>query len=162
MNGSKALPLASLKSLCGKRLHAVARILFEHAGRIDPGDGPLELYLDDGTVVLFDGSADGEGLRVQYAPWVDPFASPISEENRAYIEQSGKWSRVEQSSDPLFVDLLGEVISSVTILDNEFGREAGVQISIGGKDLWFVVAGDECHVHWTQPIGLRKSSSYTQ
>lgn len=162
MNGSETLHLANLKSLCGKRLRAAARILFEYAGRIDPGDGPLELYLDDGTVVLFDGSADGEGLRVQYAPWVDPFVAPISEENRVYIEQSGKWSRVERSNDPLFVDLFGGVISSLTILDNEFGREAGVQISIGGNDIWFVVAGDECHVHWTQPIGFRKSASYTQ
>ncbi|WP_438024158.1 hypothetical protein [Sorangium sp. So ce233] len=155
MNGSEVLPLANLKSLSGKRLRAVARILFEHGGRIDPGDGPLELYLDDGTVVLFDGSADGEGLRVQYAPWVDSFEPPISDENRAYIEQCGKWSRVEQSNDPMFVDMLGELISSVEILENEFGGQAGLQISIGGKDLWFVVAGDECHVHRTQPIGFR-------
>ncbi|WP_437620546.1 hypothetical protein [Sorangium sp. So ce1151] len=159
MNGSEALHLANLKSLCGKRLRAVARILYEHGGRIDPGDGPLELYLDDGTMVLLDGSADGEGLRVQYAPWVDPFEPPISNENRAYIEQSGEWSRVEQSNDPMFVGVLGELISSVAILENQFGGDAGVQISIGGKDLWFVVAGDECHVHWTQPIGFRKSTS---
>ncbi|WP_437941582.1 hypothetical protein [Sorangium sp. So ce341] len=162
MNGSKALPLANLKSLCGKRLRGVARILFEHGGQIEPGDGPLELYLDDGTVVLFDGSADGEGLRVQYAPWVDPFEPPISDENRAYIEQSGKWSRVEQSTAPKFVGMLGAIISSVTILENEFGREAGVQLCVGETALWFVVAGDECHVYWEQPIGFRKSARYAQ
>lgn len=162
MNGSEALLLANLKSLCGKRLRAVARILFEHGGRIDPGDGPLELYFDDGTVVLFEGSADGEGLRVQYAPWLDPFEPPISDENRAYIEQSGKWSRVDQSNDAMFIGMVGELISSVTILENQFGGQAGVQISIGEKDLWFVVAGDECHVHRTQPIGFRKGANRTQ
>lgn len=162
MNGSEALPLASLKSLCGKRLRAVARILFEHGGRVDPGDGPLELYLDDGTVVLFDGSADGEGLRFQFAPWVDPFEPPISEENRVYIEQSGKWIRVGQSSDPMFVGMIGEIICSVAMLENEFGRVSGVRISAGVKDFWFVVAGDECHVHWTRPTGFSESAGSTR
>ncbi|WP_159398002.1 hypothetical protein [Sorangium cellulosum] len=150
-----ALPPASLKSLSGKCLRAVARIFFEHGGQIEAGDGALELYLDDGSVFFLDGSADGERLRVQDAPWVDPFQPPISDENRLYIEQSGKWSRVEQSDDPKFSGLIGKVIASVKVLVNEFGREAGVQFSIGGTELWFVVAGDECHVHWVHPIGFR-------
>lgn len=157
MDGSMVLPASSLKSLPGRRLRAVSRILYEHGGRIESDDGPLELYLDDGIVVLLDGAADGESLRVRYAPWADPFASPISAENRLYIEQNGKWSRVEMSSDPRFASLIGEVITSVTILENEFGREAGIQLSIMGTDIWFVVAGDECHVHWAHPIGFSTS-----
>ncbi|WP_437576754.1 hypothetical protein [Sorangium sp. So ce887] len=160
MNGSKPLYPASLKSLPGRRLRAVARILFEHGGRIEPDDGPLELYLDEATVVLLDSSADGEGLRVRDAPWADPFMPPISAENRLYIEPCGKWSKVDQSSDPRFARLIGEVISSVTILENAFGRESGVQVSIGETYLWFVVAGDECHVHWAHPIGFAPGAKY--
>ncbi|KYF84163.1 hypothetical protein BE17_36350 [Sorangium cellulosum] len=62
----------------------------------------------------------------------------------------------------MFVGMVGELISSVTILENQFGGQAGVQISIGGQDLWFVVAGDECHVHRTQPIGFIKSANCTR
>lgn len=160
MAGSIVLPNSSLKSLPGRRLRAVARIFFEHGGRIEPGDGPLELYLDNGTVVLLDGAGDGESLRVRDAPWTDPFEPPISAENRLYIEQNGKWTRVEQSSEPRFASLIGEVISSVTILENEFGREAGVKLSIAGADIWFVIAGDECHVHWAHPIGFSSSAKY--
>ncbi|WP_437525285.1 hypothetical protein WME79_37950 [Sorangium sp. So ce726] len=156
------LPPAKLKLLPGRRLRAVARILFEHGGKFESGDGPLELYLDDGTVVLFDGSADGESLRVQDSPWVDPFEPPISDENRLYIEQSGKWSRVEQSMVPMFASLLGEVICSVTVLKNEFGRDAGIQISIGETNLWFVVVGDECYVHWGAPVGFVQGATYEQ
>jgi hypothetical protein len=162
MDGSIALPTSSLKSMPGRRLRAVARIFFECGGRIESGDGPLELYLDDGSVVLLDGAGDGESLRVRDATWADPFEPPISAENRLYIEQHGKWSRVEQSSEPRFASLIGEVISSVTILENEFGREAGVKLSIGGTELWFVIAGDECHVHWAHPIGFGTSAKYGQ
>ncbi|WP_437665392.1 hypothetical protein [Sorangium sp. So ce1182] len=140
----------------------MTRILFVYGGRVESDDGPLELHLDDGTVVLLDGAGDGESLLVRGAPWTDPFEPPISAENRLYIEQNGKWSRSEQSGDPMFSSVLGKVISSVKILENEFGREAGVQLSIGGTDLWFVVTGDECHVHWAQPIGFRTSTGYAQ
>ncbi|WP_437764586.1 hypothetical protein WMF27_34570 [Sorangium sp. So ce281] len=153
---------ANLKVLPGRRIRAVARILFERDGQIESDDGPLELYLDDGTVVLFDGSADGESLRVQGAPWADPFEPPISDENRLYVEQSGKWSRFEQSSGPRFASLLGEVVSSVAIMKNQFGRDAGVQISIGEKCLWFVVAGDQCYVRWVPPDGFTQSATCGQ
>jgi hypothetical protein len=158
MNGSIMLPASTLKSLLGKRLRAVARILFEHDGRIKSDDGPLELHLDDGTVFLLDGASDGESLRVRTAPWADPFEPPVSAENRLYIKEHGKWSRVEQSSEPKFASLIGKSISSVKILKNEFGREAGVQLSLEGTDLWFIVTGDECYVYWAHPIGFTASA----
>jgi hypothetical protein len=162
MDGSTPLLPSSLKSLPGKRVRSVARILFEHGGRFDADDGPLELFLDDGTVVLLDGAGDGESLRLRNAHWVEPFEPPLSEENRLFIERHGKWCRVDQSSEPTFSRLVGKVISSVMILVNEFDKVAGVQLSIEGTNLWFVVAADECHVHWLPPLGYTLSDTFAQ
>src|SRR5688500_17039874 len=112
MRGLTGLPSSSLKSLLGWRIAAVARILYVYRGEVDRRDGALELDFEDGSVVLLDGAADGERLRVRDAPWTDPFPEPISAENQFFIDESGRWSRIELSQDPNFSPLVGEQLAS--------------------------------------------------
>lgn len=154
MAGSTALPLSSLQTMVGRRLVSASRILFEAPGASLSSDGPLELHWDDGTVTLLDGDADGESLRVLGAPWADPFAESISEENSRYIAEQGRWRRVDESREPPLAAMLGNALTSVTLLKNPFGRLAGVWLRAEDCSLAFVVRGDECQVAAQPPPGF--------
>lgn len=143
----------SPKSLVGKRITSINRVLYCYQGEIEPGDGPLELVLD-GQPILFDAGPDGESLRVRSKSWSDPFGEPLSPENREYVETHGKWQRVNCAHSNNYSDLLGHRVTDARLLANQFGRVAGVRLSASGHDLWFVVHGDESHVYWVQPIGF--------
>jgi hypothetical protein len=146
------------RSLVGKRITHVARVLYEYRGEVDPGDGALELGLD-GQTLLLDGESDGERLRVSEQPWVDPFEEPLSEENRRFVETHGKWRRVDCSRSDVYSGLLGQVITDACALNNKFGTLAGLRISVPTAGIWFVVDGDESHVYWAQPIGFTEVKS---
>ena len=153
MDGSMAQLASYLSGLVGRRIEHIARVLYAHRGVVDYVDGPLEMEVD-GRVVLFDGANDGESLRVRDRGWDDPFKDPVSAETREYIELHGRWQRVDCSSHEGFIDLVDQVITDVRLLRNEHGRTAGLTISVAARSVWFVVEGDECHVHWAHPIGF--------
>jgi len=144
---------SGLTKLCGRRITQVARVLFERDGALDARDGAVELHWEEG-VVLLDGAADGEGLRVAEAAWQDPFVLPLSPGNQAYVLEHGKWRWVDCSAWEGYRELIGTPVSRVRALANEAGRLAGVYLSVPGRDVWIVVEGDECHVHWVHPIGF--------
>jgi hypothetical protein len=125
-------------------------VLYEYAGKIDPNDGPLELKLD-GRTLLLDADADGERLRVVEQEWSDPFEEPLSEENRQYVAKHGMWRRVDCSRWEGYSSLVGQEVTEACVLVNEFGRIGGVRISTPAGTLWFVVEGDQSHVHWAKP-----------
>ena len=81
-----------LTGLIGARITRVRHIHYVYRGMPDTGYGPLELTFG-GRVILLDGAADGEALRVSTQLWQDPFAGPLSDENRAYVDKSGQWLR---------------------------------------------------------------------
>lgn len=149
------------QKITGKRIVRIDRILYEFNGLIEPGDGPLELHLEDGSVFLFDGASDGESLRVETQPWTDSFEGAMSSENEAFVAASGKWSRVPVSDEAPYDELVGAEVNTVDILENEFGREAGLAIETGHRTLWFVVQCDETHVFWAYPLGYRTRARYS-
>ena len=160
MVGSTAHLRSDLSKGLGKRIRRVARILFVRKERPQPNDGALELEMDDGSVLLLDGASDGESLRVRSEAWLDPFQPPLSDENAQYVEEHGKWSRVDVSGDAPYAPIIGTHLLAVTVLENEHGRVAGVCLSTEGPPIWFAVAGDESHVHWGHPIGFREIVTY--
>ena len=77
-----------LADLIGVRITRVRRAHYVFRGVPDTGFGPLELTFG-GRVVLLDNAADGETLRVRAQAWEDPFAGPLSCENRAFRHRIG-------------------------------------------------------------------------
>lgn len=140
--------------LVGQTLTGIARVLFERHGVLDQSsDGALELELNGRTVRL-DSASDGEQLRVEEGRWEDPFAEPLSPENRAYVEEAGKWQWVDVSQQERYRDFIHRPITEVRSLKNRFGQICGVRISVDRRSLWFVAEGDECHVYWAHPIHI--------
>lgn len=153
MGGSIPQHLSCLDTLVGQRLSHFARVRFEYRGEIGADDGPLEVGIDGG-VVLLEGDGDGESLRVLAEAWKDPFAEPLTDENRRYVDEHGRWRRVDVSNHEDYRALIRGRVAGASLLKNEHGRIGGVRLSISTRDLWFVVEGDECHVRWAHPIGF--------
>lgn len=150
LDGWSLQTLAFPEGLVGQTVTGIARVLYEWRGALDDTDGDLELELN-GRLVLLDCASDGERLRVKEARWEDPFAEPLSDENRAYVAEAGKWRRVDCSHQGPYRDLIGQRITDVLLLRGAFGVIAGVRISVASRSLWFVAEGDESHVYWEQP-----------
>jgi hypothetical protein len=152
---------ALLQGLIGQRVIRMDRVLYQVRGdfeKVVPGDGPLELELEGGRVLLLDGAGDGESLRAKEGTWVDLFAEPLSEENARFVEESGKWTRVPSSRLEGYIDFIGERITEVSAIAARDARGvAGVRLSVAKKSLWFVVQWDECHVLWEAPKELTEA-----
>jgi hypothetical protein len=145
--------LVCLQETVGKRITHVARALYVYRGERNDQDGPLELGLEGG-IVLLDGHGDGERLRVRAEGWKDPFEGPLDEESRRFVEDHGKWTRFDLSRDSQYRDLIGELIREVTFLKNVHGTIAGVKLTFSVRDLWFFVDFDESYVQWALPNGF--------
>ena len=142
-------------AIVGRTVTSVGRVLYEHRAVIEPVDGALEIGVD-GRLILLDAAADGERLRVREQAWNDPFEKPLSRENEAYVKEHGRWRRVDCSRQEPYSELLGQSVTDVRFLENEWHHVAGVRLSVAARSLWFVVAGDECRVYWAHPIGFRE------
>ncbi len=59
------------------------------------------------------GGGDGQSLRWQLGHWLDPFAEPLSDENRAFVVLSGKWEAVDVAEWPGYSRIIGQPITSV-------------------------------------------------
>lgn len=157
MDGLTEQLLLSLKFFKGSRITQLARIFYEFGGEIDTGDGFLEIE-SEGRVVLMENAADGESLRLQERPWQDPFTGELSKENVQYINEYGRWRRIDCSKEKDYSSFIGQVITKICILENEHGTISGICLSVYNRSLWFVVEGDECHIYWAHPIGFRNVS----
>jgi hypothetical protein len=107
------------------------RVHYVYRGVPDTDFGPLELTFD-GRVVLLDHAADGETLRVRTQAWEDPFAGPLSGENRAFIEESGKWAAFDVSAKGAFAAFIGDVLASVEPVLAGPGKVTGMILRTGG------------------------------
>lgn len=137
----------SLQSAVGQPIRRVRRIHYTFDGVADTEFGPVELTIGD-QVFLIDNASDGETLRVLTEEWQDPFAEPMSPENRAFVARSGKWTAYDVSGDPEFAALTGDLLQNVEPISNSDGRITGVTLrTAGGGTVRLDVIADELYLN---------------
>jgi hypothetical protein len=115
----------SLTSAVGAAVQCVRRVHYVFNGRPDTDFGPVELTIGE-RVFLFDNAPDGESLRIIEHAWHDPFREPLSEENREFVERSGKWTAFDVSTLGPWAKLIGEPLADVEPITNEDGKTTGI------------------------------------
>jgi hypothetical protein len=136
---------SALERMVGKRLDGASRIVFKHDGSADVSRGALELVFSGDDVLLFQAAGDGEHLRVLSEAWRDPFAPPLSPENEAFVQQSGKHVRLDARTVAPALPV-GEIFTRYGPIRNRFGTLAGVRLAFTGSAVRFLVEGDEEYV----------------
>lgn len=136
-------PEAILARMIGRRVVAIEQAFYVFRGAIDQAHCLLQMRLDNGVTVHFWTRADGETVRIVATPWDDPFAEPLSAENRAFVEQSGKWTLFDTSTTPEMAPLRGQRIRQVFLVYDQRGAKRGVQVETGAAVLTYLVSGDE-------------------
>jgi hypothetical protein len=140
-----------LTGLIGARITRVRRIHYVCRGMPNTGCGPLELTFG-GRVILLDGAADGEAPRVSTQAWPDPFAGPLSDENRAYADKSGQWTAFDVSAQGALAPFTGHVLASVEAVLADSGKVTGVILRTGGGGIIRVdVEADEVFLNAVTP-----------
>jgi hypothetical protein len=119
-----------LTDVVGSRIVRVRRIHYVYRGVPDTDFGPLELTFDSGVLVL-DNAADGEALRVRAEAWEDPFSGPLSAENQAFVEKSGKWTAFDVSAKGAFATFVGDVLATAEPVCAAPGKVTGVILRTG-------------------------------
>lgn len=115
----------SLTSAVGATVQCARRVHYVFNGRPDTDFGPVELTIGE-QVFLFDNAPDGESLRIIEHPWHDPFREPLSEENKEFVERSGKWTAFDVSTLGPWAKLIGEPLADVEPITNEDGKMTGI------------------------------------
>ena len=143
-NLEQAEVFSRIQSAVGRRIGRVERVFYTHGGTVDRTRGILQLGFDDGTSMHFRGGPDGASVVVETAQWSDPFAAPLSSENREFIEKSGKWTLFDVSNDDPYRELIGEELDSAEPLLHESGAiVSGVRLRIGTATVLFQIEDDE-------------------
>lgn len=133
-----------LTALVGQRPTRIRRVHFVSGGVADQANGPIELTLADGTVLLFDAAADGEALSIRPEPWTDPFREPLSEENRAYLATHGRWSAFEVApTDTPLGTFIGQPIIAAIGHTTPAGNLTGLDLRLPPATLRIEAAYDE-------------------
>jgi hypothetical protein len=137
----------SLKSAVGQPVRRVRRIHYTFDGVADTDFGPVELTVGK-RVFLIDNASDGDSLRVLAEEWHDPFAEPMSPENREFVAKSGKWTAYDVSGDPEFAAFTGDLLQSVEPFSNSDGKVTGVALrTAGGGTVRLDVIADELYLN---------------
>lgn len=147
MKGQDLTEFRKISSRLRQRIVRVERLRYDYLGRQEHEGGDVQLWFDDG-VLHMTVAADGETVRVEDGPWVDPFSGPRSLDNEAYVAKHGKWNLVNVSDEVPFSGLVGKTIEQVAPLTNRFGRIIGAQIVAGEVVFNVYVYADELIVTW--------------
>lgn len=90
--------------------------------------GPLELVFDEGGALLLV-APDGERLVLTPSEWIDPFAPPLSADNREYVNQHGRWVAFDVSTEPGFRTIVGTSALRATEVHNRAERLVGTELT---------------------------------
>ena len=117
-HGGKAMnsvTLKTLQSIVGAVVTSVGRVFYVYQGETNTEVGALVFEFADGRHMRIDSGPDGEALKVVARRWEDPFREDqMTPENRRFVELSGKWTAVDVSRNPGYVEIIGGVITDVT------------------------------------------------
>lgn len=121
----------------------VRRIFYVFGDEVDRDYGPVELTFSDGTAVVFDAGADGEALAVRRGEWHDPFAEPLSEANRRFVRDHGKWTAFDVSAEAPPNLLIGKTLTRHDEFRTENGKLTGVTLHSPDVHLTIQAQADE-------------------
>lgn len=138
-----------LKGCVGRTVMAARRIRYVYRGSIRNEHGTLELTFEDGSSICLDAGGDGETLAVTQGPWIDPFAEPLSEVNREFVDRSGKWSAFELSASEMLGQIIGQSVVEVDPRRGFMDKLVGIRFGLVSADLVAIAEADELHVTLT-------------
>jgi hypothetical protein len=130
-------------TLRSRQVSRVRRVLYEVAGSFRSDGGPLELTLDAHDSFLLQPAPNGEELAIRAGPWTDPFAPPLSPENKEYVSTHGKWTAIDVSAEAPYKKLLGVTAELVHTVVNPAGTTVGIEVIFRSALLRVDVEGDE-------------------
>ena len=119
--------LTSVPGLVGRTITRIRRLHYVYQGETNVLDGPVELSFGDGSVVLFDASADSR-LEFYGSAWLDPLESSHSELDLTYIDRYGRWAAFDVSDDEPNVWLVGGTVRQAAPQFNNLRELAGLVI----------------------------------
>ena len=131
---SRAHRLSTAPELVGREIARVRRLHYVFLGEVNASDGAIELTFADGAVVLCDAAADWT-LEYYGAAWVEPFADPMSDSDRAYVERYGRWTAFDVSAQAPYGQLVGSTIRQAIPQFNELLELTGMLIRTEGAIL---------------------------
>lgn len=132
-----------LNNVLSSKISRVRRVNYvEPTGHFNPTEGPVEFTFDSGFTVRLESGADGESLRVSADEWVDPFAEPLSAENREFVEASGKRTAFDVSELEGYNLLIGQRVENFSLM-TRMSKIVGVRLAIGPATLTAEVGADE-------------------
>lgn len=149
MANSRASSFGHISNVLDRQITRIRRINYLNPdGTRDVSQGPIECVFDGAIVMRLESSSDGASLRLRVGEWVDPFAEPISDENRAFVRSSGKWTAYDVSEDRGYREMIGHSIR-VTNLFTMNDLIIGLELTAGGVLLRAEVGADELVVNFS-------------
>lgn len=127
----------------GSRIKKIELVQYTYRGNVDQSHGYLQLRAADGSVTLLRPDSDGQSLYVSNEPWQDPFAEPLDEANRRFVESSGKWELFDVSTDNGFRHFIGATVCGVQRICDVEGKIRGLAYLIDSWQLLYIVEWDE-------------------
>jgi hypothetical protein len=141
MSGAK-----DLAETIGKVIAGIRRIRYVVGGQVISPRGAIELTFNEGSTVTLDAGPDGEAMAVRDSRWTDPFEEPLSRANRAFVEQSGKWTAFDVSTEPPYRELIGQTVDRVEPLLSPSGKVRGATIFTPAGTVHIEVEADDLSV----------------
>jgi hypothetical protein len=132
-----------LSDLPGKSIRTIRRIMYVVQGTVTTEAGPIEITFADDMALLLDAAGDGEALEVRLSAWADPFAEPLSPENKIFVEHSGKWTAFDVSGQLPYSRLIAQQVREVTFAGTSNSKIRGVTIKAARSAIRVDIEADE-------------------
>jgi hypothetical protein len=104
--------LALLDAVVSSRVVSVQRLRYVHRQTVLSDNGAVQFCFDPAEVRRFDAGADGQRLAVATTRWSDPFSEPLSEENREFVDTSGKCCEFDVTHEDPYEALVGKQLTA--------------------------------------------------
>src|SRR4051812_24609664 len=98
------------RAYVGDTLSGVRRIHHVHGSTVNRKDGAVEFRFASGRFLFCDSAPDGESITLSDQPWVDPFDGKMTPENMRFVQQSGKLTAFDVSTEGPFATLIGSKV----------------------------------------------------
>jgi hypothetical protein len=134
--------IETLAPMLGQRISGFRRLTFVFDDEV-VNEGALEIVVESGATYNLDSGSDGESLAISLDAWRDPFAEPLSDENRLFIAESGRWIARVIAAEDVLGHLIGARVLHLTPHLSPDGRVIGVALETSSGYLNADVDSDE-------------------